>query len=314
MAKGEITLDGAYLKNSTTAIIKFHCNCKNAYHIKLSDSYGTYSAHSGSVRLYYSTTSTVTKDSDYTTMQMDLTTNTTYVSGRGYVSVIEWPLPAQNTTYYVQLRMRLYENDDNDPWRYTVGYYASYRAPESPSAINGTEPTPSHDPDKANQPLFMVAEYTDKQTIIDEGGVIHDQWHKEFKDFTQYVELPSYDVNYEDINEDWDDANYVTHRIRVRSKITGKLDLRFSDLRSYNYFMTLLKQSKERNGKGTAYVELQVQINDDPDEYTNSDLSKQRCTFKEGYFFVKLDSNPWVAPVFGHYDKYQAISLSITEA
>jgi len=328
MAKASISLEDAYMKNATTAVIKFVCNCKAGYAIKLNDTYGETAQDSGSVRLYYSTTKTVTKDNNFTTMQMyntnnpglGIVRNTFYIPGVGYRCTIEWELPNPNAVYYIQLRMLIYRSNDetvDDPWGpgAEVGHYASHKSPAYPSSIRGLDPEEPeyHDYGRTNQPLFMLCTYNNKHTVVDEDGE-HEEWEPTWKDFTQNVELPSYDVNNEDVNEDWEDANYFTHRVRVRGKASGKLNLIFADLKSYNEFMLLLKRNKERNGVGTAYVQLQLQINDDIDDLSNDDVSLMRCSVKQGYFFVKIENNPWVAPVFGHFDKYQSIGLDIQEA
>ena len=316
MAKGKITMEDIYQKDLTTLVVKFKFSCKSGYCIKFSDSYGTYIANSGSVRLYYDTTAAITSktpnNSPFITMQMDTSDNgnTVKLTSGGWRCTMEVPIPNTGTTnIYFQLRMLLYNDFPEQYWNNTYAYYATYKSPKQPDCLVIKQVNPGK-----IQPLFMLPEYAGTPiTVVDEDGT-HKVYPKLWVDFTKHVALPSYDVNYEDTNEDWEDANYFTHRVRVRSKITGKLDLWFSDLESYNYFIYLLKRSKECNGNGTAYVELKLQINDTLDEWSAETYPNMRCEMKEGLFFVKMDSNPWVAPVFGHYDKYQAISLSITEA
>lgn len=315
MAKGKITLQDLYQKDLNTLVVKFTFSCKSGYCIKFSDTYGVSRADSGSVRLYYDSTPAITSKtsggnaSPFTTVQMYLNQNTKELTSGGWECVAEVPVPSIGTNLvYFQLRMLLYNDDPEQNWNSTYKYYATYKSPIQPDVLGIKQAVIG-----TTQPLFQVATYGSPYTVTDEDGE-HQVYPKDWIDFTDHVALPSYDVNYEDVNEDWEDANYFTHRIRVRSKVNGKLDLWFSDLTSYNHFIHLLKRSKECNGNGTAYVELRVQINDSLDEWSGSTYNEMRCEVKEGLFFVKLDNNPWVAPVFGHYDKYQAVSLSINEA
>lgn len=319
MAKGKITMEDIYQKDLNTLVVKFTFSCKSGYCIKFSDDYGISEVDSGSVRLYYSNTAAITSktpgNSPFITMQMveGVGGNTTKLTNGGWRCVMEVPIPNIGNTIYFQLRMLLYMDDSDleygQMWNHVYKYYATYKSPTQPDRLDIKTITPG-----AVQPLFMVATYdSTPYTVSDEDGD-HLVYPKDWVDFTNNVSLPSYDVNYEDTNEDWEDANYFTHRVRVRSKIDGKLELLFSDLSRYNQFIYLLKRSKECNGNGTAYVELKLQVNDSLDEYSSTSYETMRCEMKEGLFFVKMDSNPWVAPVFGHYDKYQAISLSINEA
>lgn len=272
------------------------CTIKFLFKIKA----GYRTSDSDGIRLYYSTTGSPTKDDNYLSITISQCPEVQSIPGQGVLCTYTFNNPTYSNKLYIQLRMKIV--DDSGSWE---SYYASYKSDMKIVEFRQASRT---------QQLFYICDYYNKHTEIGDDGLEYEVWDKRWIDFTDCIELPSYDVNYEDVNEDWEDANYFTHRIRVRSKITGKLDLRFSDLARYNEFLHLLKKSKERNGHGTAYVELQLQINDDIDEYSADLVSEMRCTFATGLFFVKMDSNPWVAPVFGHYDKYQAISLSINEA
>lgn len=138
----------------------------------------------------------------------------------------------------------------------------------------------------------------------------------EFIDITQYITAPSYDVNNTDVTEDWTDANYTTHRIVARTKVSGKFNMIFKDLHDYNKFYNLMRMNREIYGEGYTY--LRVQINNELDYNTPgadpNDVTTYKCKRRAGLYFVKIDSNPWVEPYFGRFDKYQAISVSIEEA
>lgn len=156
------------------------------------------------------------------------------------------------------------------------------------------------------RPLFGVAKYENANDV----AIRTDYW-----DFTDCIKLPSYDVNSEDVNEDWEDANYEMHRIIARKKITGKFEMIFPTMERQKEFFYRLEQSKQLNGFGIAYVELKVHVNNvldpRPGEVTIADT---QCLLYEGKFFIKIDNNAWIAPIHGHYDKYSPLSITITEA
>jgi len=326
MAKAQITLLGITPKPSdpSTVIIKFTCKAKAGYRIRLSDSYGgPPRSDSGSVRLYYSVSEDVpvSKSCPFTTLEMSLTYNTVKTDDGGYKSEIEWTLPSGTTLtdnkIWFQLRLGIYRDLSGynaigtTQWAEDNHYkhYSTYKSPANPSMY-------VFKPFSINQPLFQVASYSNPRTITEDGET-YDVYDKDWIDFTDCIALPSYDVNYEEVAEDWEDANYITHRIAVRNKIVGKFELWFSDRERYNKFFYLIKKNRELNGNGTAYVELQLQVNDDLGPLkgsSESDYANMPTAFEQGIFFLKIDSNPWSIPVYGHYDKYQAIGVSIQQA
>lgn len=160
-------------------------------------------------------------------------------------------------------------------------------------------------PQTENQPLFEVAEYTIVNNAID---------YISWVDFTDCIKLFSYDVNYEELNEDWDDANYVTHRIRARRRVSGKFEMIFPSMARYKRFLYLLEKSRELNSLGPAYVQLRVQINNALDTKSGSTVSDFRCISYTGSFFIKMDNNAWIQPKHGHYGEYSPISVTIQEA
>lgn len=182
--------------------------------------------------------------------------------------------------------------------------WTTYRNPKTAMPMEFGIPGPS-------QPLFEIATYTNYHKEEDSDDWIYDT---DWEDFTDLIALPSYDVNYEDITETWDDANYVSHITRVRKRISGKFSLWFSDLTRYNTFIKRLKENRERNGEGEAYVMLRLQVNNEIDEESTDSLSTNRPVRETGIFTIKMDSNPWVAPIFGHYDRYSAVNITIQQA
>ena len=64
-------------------------------------------------------------------------------------------------------------------------------------------------------------------------------------DITKYITTASYEVNSENIYEEWQDADYVTHREIIREKVSGEFELKFPSDGGHAYaeFIELLKQN-----------------------------------------------------------------------
>ena len=154
-----------------------------------------------------------------------------------------------------------------------------------------------------NRPLFCLPNYKKN------GDQVNISW----EDFTDCIKLPSYDVNSEDVTEDWEDADYKTHRIVTRKKVTGKFEMIFPTMERYNDFMYYIEQSKQLNGNGIAYVDLQVFVNNMLDIKPGIGTNVMQRINYIGKFFIKIDNNAWVQPIFGHYDKYSPLSITIQE-
>ena len=159
-----------------------------------------------------------------------------------------------------------------------------------------------------SRPLFRVAKYS--QDTVDGYSI-------DWEDFTDCIKLPSYEVNSEDVNEDWDDSDYRTHRIVTRKKINGKFEMIFPSIERQKRFLYLLEQSRQLNGEGEAYVDLEVMVNnvlDTGELVYNISMGNVPCISYIGKFFIKIDNNAWVQPIFGQYDKYNPWNVTIQEA
>lgn len=75
-------------------------------------------------------------------------------------------------------------------------------------------------------------------------------------DLTQYVDIQNYDINEESVFEEWQDGNWVTHRVSIRTRKSGTVVLGFKTVSDFNTFVSLL--SSQRNADGyysvTAYI------------------------------------------------------------
>lgn len=156
-----------------------------------------------------------------------------------------------------------------------------------------------------SRPLFCVAKY-----VTAPNDTVAIEW----EDFTDCIKLLTYDVNSEDINEDWDDANYETHRIVARKRVTGKFEMIFPSMTRQKEFFHYVEESKQLNEFGIAYTELKVLVNNVLDTRNGVSIAQTQPLNYIGKFFLKIDNNAWIAPKFGHYDEYSPLSISIQEA
>ena len=77
-----------------------------------------------------------------------------------------------------------------------------------------------------SQPLFIVA------------GVM---------DLTNFIVVPSYQVNMLDVYDEWDDNNKVHHRDLTAQKAKGSFQVKFETLEQFQTFMIVMKDYKKQN-------------------------------------------------------------------
>lgn len=75
-------------------------------------------------------------------------------------------------------------------------------------------------------------------------------------DITDYIDVQSYAVNREDVFEEWEDGNWITHRVIARTRYTGSFQAGFASAADFTAFMTLLSTKKNADGyyPVTAYI------------------------------------------------------------
>ena len=75
-------------------------------------------------------------------------------------------------------------------------------------------------------------------------------------DLTGFIVVPSYIVNSHDIYEEYSDGNHKFRRKVIRTRISGKFSMKFSDQYNYNQVMAKFKSSKDSEGavQATVYV------------------------------------------------------------
>lgn len=319
MAKGEIHyshIDLVY--NSSTG----HYDLTGVIQFKYKSSYVL---KDESIRVYYTTTPGSASSADY----VDIVPPGTSSSDDHAIEADFWQKPytpdANPATFLVRVGYRLLGfSPDMYLIRFTIPNLSPYvkwytrawlRLFKKATSTSPVKPN-IHDPVPAQErytfgpyysetrPLFCVANYKTAS---------NDTYEIEWVDFTDCIKLPTYDVNSEDVNEDWEDADYKTHRIIARKKVTGKFEMIFPTIERFNQFLNYIEQSKQLNGDGVAYVDLQVHVNNMLDVRPGIALGNTKCINYIGKFFIKIDNNAWVLPIFGHYDKYSPLSITITE-
>lgn len=67
-------------------------------------------------------------------------------------------------------------------------------------------------------------------------------------DITKYIQESTYEVNQEDVYEEWLDGNYRTHREVTRTKVTGKFEMVFVTESEFSAFLTLLGNNTSASG------------------------------------------------------------------
>lgn len=209
----------------------------------------------------------------------------------------------EGTTYYTRVWLRLYKSATAT--KVAIKYHdPAGEGVRKEITMLGTAPlvTLAHE----SKPLFGIAKYTPNS----QGST---NYNIDYENFTDCIKLPSYNVNSEDVNEDWEDANYETHRVVARKKVTGKFEMIFPTMERQKEFFNYLEISKQLNGNGIAYVELRVQVNNAFEIKEGESIADAKPILYDGRFFIKIDNNAWVQPIFGHYDKYSPLSITITE-
>ena len=66
-------------------------------------------------------------------------------------------------------------------------------------------------------------------------------------DLTNFIVVPSYQVNLQDVYEEWDDNNKVHHRDLVALKCKGSFQVKFETLEQFQTFMIVMKDYKKQN-------------------------------------------------------------------
>lgn len=249
-----------------------------------------------SIRLYYTTTPgqgnadyiDITKaNADYWKLNKDKASYTVKYTLTGLL---------YNTKYYVRVWLRLFNKSGSK-----VKY--SYK---SPAAAPIACTTASYD---RSTPLFQMCTFKLNNPSDENSSYL------DWEDFTQNITMGSYDVIQTDVTEEWTDANYKTHKIVTRTKVSGKFNMLFSSKEEFNKFLNIVRLNRYVYPSGMVHlnVHLNNQLEYDTD-WQSIGIDNLRNDDYEGDFYITISSLPWVEPYYGHYDKYSPISVSIEEA
>lgn len=67
-------------------------------------------------------------------------------------------------------------------------------------------------------------------------------------DLTDYADIQNFNINKQDVYQDWTDGNWIAHRDIVRTRIAGSFQLGFKDSADWAAFLTILETEKESAG------------------------------------------------------------------
>ncbi len=113
-------------------------------------------------------------------------------------------------------------------------------------------------------------------------------------DLTNFIVVPSYQVNLQDGYSEWTDNNKVTHRDIASKKAMGSFSLKFETLDQYRAFVLYMANNKKQNGSYDCTV------------YFNNTLSTATI---EMYVDFELAN---VMPFVGLKD-YEAIEVTVEQ-
>lgn len=64
----------------------------------------------------------------------------------------------------------------------------------------------------------------------------------------------SFDVQKNNIYNEWVDGNYTTHKALLRTKITGSFNMRFRKLEEYQAFARMLEETRTTQGYNLCFI------------------------------------------------------------
>lgn len=109
-------------------------------------------------------------------------------------------------------------------------------------------------------------------------------------DISEHILADSYSMNADSEYEQWQDGNYVYHRVPVRIRIKGSFKLKFKTETDYNNFINLVKASRENDGSilCTAYVNNLAQTQAGNFFYTLTSIMRKNVRSGKTYNSVQM--------------------------
>lgn len=74
------------------------------------------------------------------------------------------------------------------------------------------------------------------------------------KDFTPYIDADAYAVDRKDEYEEWQDGNWISHRIISRTRVSGSFQIGFSHEEDRDSFLEALAAARKQGGYYLAAV------------------------------------------------------------
>lgn len=130
-------------------------------------------------------------------------------------------------------------------------------------------------------------------------------------DFTNYIVAGSYKVFNTNVEETWEDANWVTHSEVGRKRIKGTFELLFRNKAMYNKFINIIQVNKEYEGREGSNVKMKLQINNELDDKSAVDIENQLPAISTSLFKVSFEP-AWDVPLYG-IKECDAVEVSIEE-
>lgn len=112
-------------------------------------------------------------------------------------------------------------------------------------------------------------------------------------DITMYIQESTYNVNNDDVQEQWTDANLIDHMPSIRTRVTGEFELVFVTDEALDDFITLLQ-----NNTTDGYVTMTIMVNNE------NRVSEHQLFYKFASLTSRIISTNYV---------YKRFKMTITE-
>ncbi len=116
-------------------------------------------------------------------------------------------------------------------------------------------------------------------------------------DVTPHIVVPTYKINKLPKYEDWEDANYTTHREVVRHIVSGTFTVKFWSIAEFEEFITAVDATLMNDGSHHIYA------------YVANDKTNQ--SLQSTYAFIEFDLEHTL-PIIGTEDD-DGFEVTITE-
>ena len=84
-------------------------------------------------------------------------------------------------------------------------------------------------------------------------------------DISKHIVVGTYQINAQDVFEEWVDGNYNNRREVIRDRVAGTFEVYFRNKDEYSEFVQLIEESKTEEG----WMECEVAVNNRDKMYSN---------------------------------------------